>query len=520
MAHKKQKGAASSASGFFQKGLPLRKSRLFRKYFLSLSALILLVTTGIGIIMLGLVTNRYKQQELQNLYGSAKNVAGLAGDLLSVSGGGDYVADYENALVIVCYAIKNFSENSGCDIFMTNTEGDVVICKELLDLGNDYVQDQVCTLHSKIKISPEQLEKIASGEQTTYMGKIDDSIQTPLSVAASPIYISGKSPNLSGYIFVTKDNSQNLTDAMGSIRLQFLLFALFSVVVSFLIIDALIRHFIQPLQDILYATRQYAKGDFSYRITERPGNDEIHELTRAFNSMANDLSAIENSRRNFVANVSHELKTPMTTIGGFIDGILDGTIPSAEHKKYLGIVSDEVRRLSRLISSMLNMSKIEAGELTPSFTNFSFSEMIVRTLLSFEQLISQKNINITGLDSLENVTVSADPDMINQVIYNIIDNAVKFTPQDGTISVSCKAEFGKAVVRVRNYGIGLANEDLKLVFDRFYKVDKSRSLNTKSVGLGLYISKNIVELHKGRIYATSKDNEYTEFTIELPLRQN
>ena len=520
MTKKKKKGAASSASALFGKGTPLRKSRLFRKYFISLSALILLVTTGIGIIMLTLVTHHYKQQELQNLYGSAKNVAGLAGDLLSVSGGGDYVADYENALVIVCYAIKNFSENSDCDIFMTNTEGDVVICKELLDLGSEYVQNQVCSLHSKIKISKEQLEKIESGKQTTYMGEIDDSSQVPLSIAAAPIYISGKTPSLSGFIFVTKDNHQNLTDAMGRIQLQFVVFGLLSVLIAFLFIDAILRRFIQPFQDILYATRQYAKGNFSYRIPDRPGSDETHELTRAFNSMANDLSAIENSRRNFVANVSHELKTPMTTIGGFIDGILDGTIPPSEHKKYLGIVSDEVRRLSRLISSMLNMSKIEAGELTPSFTKFSFSEMIVRTFLSFEQLISQKNITINGLDDLENITVTADPDMINQVIYNIIDNAVKFTPQDGTISVSCKAEFEKAVVRVRNYGIGLANEDLKLVFDRFYKVDKSRSLNTKSVGLGLYISKNIVELHKGKIYATSKDNEYTEFTIELPLRQN
>ena len=516
----KSGGGANAASAPFQEPFQIRKSPLFRKYFLWLSALILLITTLIGAVLIGIAGTRYKKQELQNLYGNAKNVAGLAGDLLSVAGGGDYLADYENALYIVCYTIMSFSENSECDIFMVNTEGDVMLCKELLDLGSEYVQDQTCTIHSEIKISQEQLEKIRTGEQTAYMGTLSDTDKNTLAIAAAPVYIDGSAHTLSSYVFVTKDTSGLFQDTLSIIRRQFCIYAVLSLALSFAIIYIIIRRFAMPLQDILYATRMYAKGDFSYRITERRGNDEMHELTKAFNSMANDLSAIENSRRNFVANVSHELKTPITTIGGFIDGILDGTIPPSEHKKYLGIVSDEVRRLSRLISSMLNMSKIEAGELTPSYTRFSLSEMIVRTFLSFEQIISQKNITVTGLDELENLTVPADPDMINQVIYNIIDNAVKFTPQDGTISVSCKKEFEKAVMRVRNYGIGIANDDLKLVFDRFYKVDKSRSLNTKSVGLGLYICKNIIELHNGRIYATSEDGKYTEFTIELPLRQD
>lgn len=496
------------------------KTRLFKKYFAYLSIIILIATTGVGIIMMEIVSKQYKNQELQYLHGTAANIAALSSDLLSVSGGGDYITDYQNALSITCYAIKTFSENSETDIFISAPNGKILICKEILDIGNEFVENNICTLHGNITIPAERMEKIKSGEQESYIGKIDKNGSSDFMLSAAPLTLNDKDHTLMGYVFVAKDDINSLQTALNSIRIQLILSSVFSAVIAFIIIYKVIYGFAQPLQSILYATRKYAQGDFSYRIKENSVFGEMRELTTAFNTMANDLSSIENSRRNFVANVSHELKTPMTTIGGFIDGILDGTIPPSQHKKYLRTVSDEVKRLSRLISSMLNMSRIEAGEITPSYAKFNLSEMIIKTFLSFEQIISQANINVEGLDTIESLTVSADPDMINQVIYNIIDNAVKFTPQDGKIEVSCKKEFSRAIVKIRNYGIGVENEELRMLFDRFYKADKSRSLNTKSVGLGLYICKNIIELHSGRIYATSKDNEYTEFTVELPIRHD
>ena len=196
----------------------------------------------------------------------------------------------------------------------------------------------------------------------------------------------------------------------------------------------------KPLRDMSAAAKQYAKGDFSNRISVPyhkvlgGDEDEVAELVTAFNSMANALSAIETSRRNFVANVSHELKTPMTTIGGFIDGILDGTIDSSKSTYYLRIVSDEVKRLSRLVTGMLNMSKIEAGQLKIQPKEFDISAMTFKTMLGFERAIDEKKIEIRGLDKVEPLNICADEDMINQVVYNLIDNAVKFTNEGGYIS--------------------------------------------------------------------------------------
>jgi signal transduction histidine kinase len=234
--------------------------------------------------------------------------------------------------------------------------------------------------------------------------------------------------------------------------------------------------------------------------------------------MAKDLATLESSRRSFVANVSHELKTPMTTIGGFIDGILDGTIEKEKEPYYLGIVSDEVKRLSRLVTSMLNMSKIEAGELNIKPSRFDISEQIFKTVLAFEQLIQKKNINILGLDQMKNLYLSADEDMINQVIYNLVDNAVKFTPPLGVIEISAYEENESAVVRIKNSGSGISSEEIGKVFERFYKVDKSRSYDVRGAGLGLYIVKSIIELHGGTISVSSVENMYTEFVFRLPLQ--
>lgn len=496
----------------------IRKSILFRKYFAMLFVLIFLSSCATGLAVILSATRQEKKQRLQNLYSSAKEISDLAGDLLSLTGGGDFVADYENALIMVCYTIKNFSENTDTDIFMTNSEGKVVICKEMLDLNNQAMEGNVCTIHQSVHFSKEVLDRILAGENS-YMGKISKKDKTKTGIAASPIYLNTPEKTLTGFIFVTKEDIGAFGENMFPVHTQFLVSLLLAAVLSTIFVKLIMYRFAWPLYEILTATNHYSSGDFSYRITEQPGSDEMASLTRAFNSMANDLSALEDSRRSFVANVSHELKTPMTTIGGFIDGILDGTIPPSEEKRYLSIVSDEVKRLSRLISSMLNMAKIEAGELTPQFSDCNLSQMLVKIFLSFERVLSQNEVTVTGLDTEEDVHVAADPDMINQVLYNIIDNAVKFTPKGMEIAVSCKTERGRAIVKVRNYGIDISEEDLTKIFERFYKVDKSRSLNTKSVGLGLYICKNIIELHNGKIYANAKENTYAEFTIELPVNQ-
>ena len=232
--------------------------------------------------------------------------------------------------------------------------------------------------------------------------------------------------------------------------------------------------------------------------------------------MADELAVEEEAQRSFIANVSHELKTPMTSIGGFIDGILDGTIPKEQETQYLRTVSKEIRRLSRIVVSMLNLSKIEAGEVDLAPVKYDISAQLFETLLPFERTINDKDIQVEGFENMRPVSVTADRDLIQQVIYNLLDNAVKFTPEHGVIRVEAAQTDHGVRVSIRNSGAGVSNEEISRIFERFYKVDKSRSFDVKGVGLGLYIVKTIINMHDGTIRATSKEGEYTEFSFELP----
>ena len=194
------------------------------------------------------------------------------------------------------------------------------------------------------------------------------------------------------------------------------------------------------------------------------------------------------------------------------------TIEKEKEMQYLKVVSDEVKRLSRLVTGMLNMSKFEAGELDLKPVKFDISEMLFRTLLSFEQVIDKKHIEIRGLESMTANSLTADKYMINQVVYNLVDNAVKFTPEGGYIEVSSKADAEKIIVKIRNSGKGIPSEEIDKIFERFYKIDKSRSFDVKGAGMGLYLCKMIIELHGGQITARSEIDEYTEFIFQLPLQ--
>ncbi|MEE0808660.1 MAG: HAMP domain-containing sensor histidine kinase, partial [Acutalibacteraceae bacterium] len=212
-----------------------------------------------------------------------------------------------------------------------------------------------------------------------------------------------------------------------------------------------------------------------------------------------------------------ELKTPMTTIGGFIDGIIDGTIEPERQSHYLGIALAEVKRLSRMVDSMLSLSRLESSEFTPQYEKFDFREQILTVVISQEQRITQNNIEIIGLDELPEVTVNADKDLIYRVIYNLVDNAIKFTGTKGKISFDVKTDAKNVTFKIKNTGVGIPKSDLPLVFDRFYKVDKSRSYNKESTGLGLYMAKRIIQNHGGSISVSSVENAVTTFEFTLPI---
>ncbi|MDE7389842.1 MAG: HAMP domain-containing histidine kinase, partial [Lachnospiraceae bacterium] len=320
-----------------------------------------------------------------------------------------------------------------------------------------------------------------------------------------------------GAVFVTNSFS-NYSDYVMTLVKIFCSAAIVTFALVFCFVGLFSYRLTKPLQQMSRAAKAFGNGDFSKRVRV-DGNDEIAELAKAFNNMADSLSVSEGMRRTFIANVSHELKTPMTTIAGFIDGILDGTIPRERERHYLNIVTVEVKRLSRLVTSMLALSRIDSGELKMVRQSFDVSATVLNTFLTFEQKIEQRSITVTGFDESEPLFVEGDPDMIHQVVYNLVENATKFTNEGGSINVSVVNEGNRAVVAIRNTGPGISSEQIGFVFDRFYKTDKSRSHDKNGMGLGLYLVKTIVQLHGGEITAESVEGEYTTFTFWLPKRK-
>ena len=273
---------------------------------------------------------------------------------------------------------------------------------------------------------------------------------------------------------------------------------------------------VQPIREMVQATRQYAEGDFDVRMKDYGRNDEMGELAASFNNMAETLQQTERQRREFIANISHELKTPMTTIAGYTDGILDGTIPPENERQYLQIISDESRRLSRLVRRMLDVSQLQVMDPLKNGSHFDICESMRRVLISMEKKITDRHLDVDADIPEEPILVRGDNDMITQVIYNLLENATKFAREGTTLYLGVTTIDGKARVTVRNLGDTIPAEELPLLFERFHKSDKSRSEDKDGVGLGLYIVKTILEQHKEKISVTS-ENGVTTFAFTLSM---
>ncbi len=294
----------------------------------------------------------------------------------------------------------------------------------------------------------------------------------------------------------------------------FLMTSAIILLVSFVATSFISMRQIQPIQEMVNATRAYAGGDFDVRIAPNALSDEMGELAESFNSMADTLAETERQRRDFIANVSHELKTPMTTIAGYTDGILDGTIPPQRQQQYLQIISDESRRLSRLVRRMLDISQIQSVEMRK--TEFDLCESMRLALLSMEQHIVQRELDVEADIPEDSVLVLGDNDLITQVVYNLLENAAKFATPHSTLYLGLTVGSEKAEVAVRNTGLTIAPEEIPLLFERFHKSDKSRSVDKDGYGLGLYVVKTILDQHKEQISVTSEDGVTTfRFTMHL-----
>lgn len=310
-------------------------------------------------------------------------------------------------------------------------------------------------------------------------------------------------------------SSERVVGVLQEITQIFLIIIIISLVGALVVSYFLSSRMTRPLKTMANAAKEFAAGDFSVRVPEDNHCDEIDELAASFNNMARDLEQLEELTQGFIGNVSHEFKTPMTTISGFVDGMLDGTIPQDQQRKYLVVISEEVKRLSRMTMSMLAAAKIQSGELIISPVPFDFSEMASQILLSFEQKITAKNIDVE-VDFADRLMVMGDRDHVFRAVYNLVDNAVKFIDDGGKLRVTAYPAGAFCEFSICNTGGGIAPDDIPHIFDRFYKTDHSRSRDRSGAGLGLYIVKNIINLHGGDISVRSDGGE-TEFSFTLPL---
>lgn len=479
---------------------------LFTKFLSVFVAMVLICFLLLGVTLGVFLSNYWSSQKEQLLSSNAKNIANTTSSVLSSR----IQTDASGSIAMICSNLSMISDAISADIYITDTSGNIILCKDVITQNYSISNNGRCSLHGGYTIPQEVIDEAKKGD---YFAKttLNGVYMKKQLVAAEPVKVGEET---AAVVFAVAPMTAGFTNYAMNILKMFIFACLMAFSVGFIAVYFLTASLIKPLHDMSEATKAYAEGDFGPRVKVK-GDDELAELVRAFNKMASDLSLLESSRRSFVANVSHELKTPMTTIGGFIDGILDGTIPESQQKHYLSIVSDETKRLSRLVTAMLNMSKIEAGELKLNPKAFDISAEIFNVLLSFEQIIERKHIEISGLDRLHSVTVTADEDMIHQVIYNLVDNAVKFT-ENGTISVFADDDENATLIKVVNTGAGISSEEREKIFERFYKVDKSRSYDVKGAGLGLYICKTIVEMHGGSIGCNSEEGKYTEFWFTIP----
>ena len=479
---------------------------LFTKFLSVFVAMVLICFLLLGVTLGVFLSNYWSSQKEQLLSSNAKNIASTTSSVLSSR----IQTDASGSIAMICSNLSMISDAISADIYITDTSGNIILCKDVITQNYSISNNGRCSLHGGYTIPQEVIDEAKKGD---YFAKttLNGVYMKKQLVAAEPVKVGEET---AAVVFAVAPMTAGFTNYAMNILKMFIFACLMAFSVGFIAVYFLTASLIKPLHDMSEATKAYAEGDFGPRVKVM-GDDELAELVRAFNKMASDLSLLESSRRSFVANVSHELKTPMTTIGGFIDGILDGTIPESQQKHYLSIVSDETKRLSRLVTAMLNMSKIEAGELKLKPKAFDISAEIFNVLLSFEQIIERKHIEISGLDRLHSVTVTADEDMIHQVIYNLVDNAVKFT-ENGTISVFADDDENATLIKVVNTGAGISSEEREKIFERFYKVDKSRSYDVKGAGLGLYICKTIVEMHGGSIGCNSEEGKYTEFWFTIP----
>lgn len=472
----------------------MTKSRsLLKQYFLISTAVILLsVFIVLGVLLLvssGLIYDKYEAVLETSV---SKAVSQTQTVMAEMQGEGKQAANIE---------LYEISKNDDVDLFLLDETGSVII-----GTGESVLK------YSKVEeVFNKYISNQKNYEKTYLFSDLDGFLNTKYHIEAVKFFYNGKSFNMIGIVPHGFE--------LGVSQVILIIFA----VVLIILMNTIAAFFMakrvsQPISQMTKLADSIGKGEFVDKVPSS-GIAEFHQLELALNDLAESVQKNDEIRNQFVSNVSHELRTPLTSISGFVDGIIDGTITAEQEPQYLKLISQEVKRLTRLTKLMLNLQQLESGSVKPVMIKINVIGIIVDILNTFEKKISEKNLEILGLD-IGTVSIFADNDMIYQVIYNLIENAIKFTPENGYIEFGFNDDADYIYISVKNSGEGLTERERERVFNRFYKTDSSRGKDSVGVGLGLNIVRSIISIHNGTIDVDSVLGDYTQFTFSIPKRKD
>ncbi len=375
----------------------------------------------------------------------------------------------------------------------------------LVDTGSDYVED---TADMQVI---EDFDPIVNGSHYYTIGKFYNFYNEDNLNILSPVTYNYK---VRAYVSIHKTVASIVETINQQINLIYRLY--FGILLCGLAIFILLTFLIyRPIKKMCHIAQQYANHNFEEKLEVHHVKDELTSLAASLNSMGLELDTLEEDQRNFISNISHDFRSPLTSIKGYATAILDGTIPHELQDKYLDIIIFETERLHKLTQELLILNKNAAGASLLNKSDFDINEVIKTTAASFEMLGREKNLFIDLILTGQSMYVNADRERIQQVLYNLIDNAIKFSNPDSVLTIETTERNDKIYVSVKDKGIGISKECLPKIWDRFYKTDVSRGRDKKGTGLGLAIVKEIIQNHGETINVISTENVGTEFTFTL-----
>lgn len=444
-----------------------------------------------------LTTDYIEKQEASNLYREASIIAG------------DYAAEYfDSSMSLSDFQnhMKIVADYMDAKVWVVSPDGELLMDSDDPSIGIDIQND------SSKPVVINGFDVTDFGSNNYMIGDFYGSFKHKMLSVFSPVNVSYQ--NI-GYIVIHKTMSHITAGVNGFMNISFYTVALIFAF-AFVLLFMMSRSIYRPISKITKTAKKYAKGDFTAQIDVH-SNDEIGYLANTLNYMATELDTLEEDQRKFVSNVSHDFRSPLTSIKGYVEAMLDGTIPVEMQDKYLNIILFETERLNKLTKSLIDLNQFGHHGIHLDIADFDINTMIRTTILTFEGKCSEKGLSFDLLLTGKELFVRGDMVKIQQILYNLIDNAVKFSNNDSSIKIETSIRNEKVFISVKDHGIGIPKDSLSKIWERFYKSDLSRGKDKRGTGLGLSIVKEIVQAHGENINVISTEGVGTEFIFTLPL---